>query len=192
MGEKRSSKLMTYGVAALVIVILAAIFLIGPAITGFSTYQKVKGSGLSMDDFASDLGKLRDQVTEKAASLQKCDEFSNELFTRMDNFDQQISECNAELQSKITELTQEKERSITLQSEITDSYEDQLRALREDNEDLTEERNDIQEEYDAVVADAGRRICCTQKVLENADIKYYDVEDNKIVCKTSEGNEISC
>jgi hypothetical protein len=46
-------------------------------------------------------------------------------------------------------------------------------------------------ENDALIADAGRRLCCIARV-NDASIKAYDIKNDRIICVSSGGTTISC
>ena len=49
----------------------------------------------------------------------------------------------------------------------------------------------LQSDYDALVKNSARTICCKAKV-DNPLINFYDVADDKIVCLQDGTNELVC
>jgi hypothetical protein len=67
-------------------------------------------------------------------------------------------------------------------------------ALRRDLDSYRKQATEAQEladDQENIIADAARRICCAQRVENNA-INAYDLDGNKIICVSSGGTPISC
>jgi hypothetical protein len=148
--------------------LLILFFVVIPAFKGYGVYKAMKNAGIpeeyltNMEAFA----QAKSEAEGKAESAQS-----------------QLSACNnerEELQSSAS--SQQAEFDRTIDDCIAD--QEALKAER----DEAQERNKEQEQ---AIADAGRRLCCIERVSDSS-INGYAIENGKIVCVKDGGAPISC
>ena len=111
----------------------------------------------------------------------------------------QLTKVN--LASAYEDLASCQEALASKPAAVNECSETAFRVLRADlaqcsrdlafTKETVDERKEEFAEQQATIADAARRICCAQRIENNA-INSYDIVDNKIVCATNGDMAISC
>ena len=156
-------------IASIILLILLILFAVKPSIIGYSIYQQVKDSNYSVEEYGKNIKELESQLLIANTNLSSCSEFNKKLFGEFTKYSDKISECKSNLDALKVEFN----LSIT------------------EVEKRKEEINDLKLQYDALAKNLANNLCCKARV-DNPDIKYYKVENNKIACVEEGILEISC
>ncbi len=159
-----------------ILFIFLIFFVIRPAIVGYTTYQKVKDSNSSIEDYGKDIQELESRLLVSDTKLTTYSEFNKDILNNLDIFLDKFSNCKNELSDLKTEFDLSKEE-----------YEE----FRKEYDNLEKEYKEFREEYDLLVKDFANNLCCKAKV-DNFNIDSYKVEDNKIVCLEEGELKIEC
>jgi arginine deiminase len=63
-----------------------------------------------------------------------------------------------------------------------------LQDMLEETKTKLERKSD---DYDDLVKNTARSICCKNKI-DNPNINFFDVDDDRIVCSETDGEQLSC
>ncbi len=113
--------------------------------------------------------EFEDAISILNASLASCDEQNEECSIN-------VEKANADLQ-----ISEKKFQDLRVECA------NEKKEIREILEDVEEECED----YEDVIENAAHSICCKQKI-DNMNINYYEIEDNKIKCLEEGDNELNC
>jgi hypothetical protein len=163
----------------LIVALVAIAFLfamVRPAVIGYSVYNNVKESGLATDDYSLNVENLNARLIESEANLNSCMEQKSGLESELGQKDSEIDSVN----DNLDEAVQESEEKS---AEIND--------LSDRNKDLEASLASEKENYEELLRNSARSICCKEKV-DNENIGYYTVTDGKIECSEEEGEELDC
>ena len=156
-------------IASIIVLILLILFAVKPSIIGYSVYQQVKDSNYSIEEYGKNIKELESQLLMANTNLSSFSEFNKKLLGEFTKYSDKISECKSNLDALKVEFN----LSIT------------------EVEKRKEEINDLKLQYDTLAKNLANNLCCKARV-DNPDIKYYKVEDNKIACVEEGILEISC
>ena len=156
-------------IASIIVLILLILFAVKPSIIGYSVYQQVKDSNYSIEEYGKNIKELESQLLIANTNLSSCSEFNKKLLDEFTKYSDKISECKSDLDALKVEFN----LSIT------------------EVEKRKEEISDLKLQYDLLAKNLANNLCCKARV-DNPDIKYYKVEDNKIACVEEGILEISC
>ena len=162
--------------AALVFAVIFGFAVVKPSILGYTTYQDIKETGYSIDEYGKSLEEL-------GTKLATCEESGKTLEAETSEKSDQLSECEKTSTTCIAEK-QSCDKLIASQKEY----------LQEKNDEVREVELKVDEEkakYDAFARNTANNICCKAKV-DNNNIKYYKVENNKVKCLEEGELEIEC
>ncbi len=190
-------------VAALIIcTIILSGSIIRPAFIGFATYEKIKNSNVSVDEYGKNVRELENSIIIKSTNLSACTEQNSKLFTEWKNYVEKFSNCQISLGAMSANLSM-------LSSQSTKKSEDYNNLAKEKNEEIEKLKNKNQfetqaiideknttisklnEEYDALARNSANNICCKAKV-DNPKIGFYSVNNNKIECLDEGTLSITC
>ncbi len=175
--EKNTIFIITTSIILLILLIL---FAVKPSIIGYSVYQQVKGSNYSVEEYGKNIKELESQLLIANTNLSSCSEFNKKLLDELAKYSNKISEYKSDLDSLNINFT----FSIN-------KYEETIKNLIAEKEKQQEEINNLKSQYDTLAKNLANNLCCKARV-DNPDIKYYKVEDNKIACVEEGILEISC
>ena len=156
-------------IASIIFLILLILFAVKPSIIGYSVYQQIKDSNYSVEEYGKNIKELESQLLIANTNRSSCSEFNKKLLDEFAKYSDKISKYKSELDALKVEFN----LSIT-----------EVVNLREDI-------NDLKLQYDTLAKNLANNLCCKARV-DNPDIKYYKVEDNKIACVEEGALEISC
>ena len=123
--------------------------------------------------------RLSAKVNEVSTALESAQEQASAAV-------QQFQEKSAQLQECLADKTQQQNKT----TQLIESLGDDLAVAHKDLE-ACEERAAQMDEYEAIVDDAARRICCAQRV-ERPEIDSFSIESERIICKDGGENELDC
>src|SRR3989344_4113307 len=156
-------------ITSIIVLILLVLFAVKPSIIGYSVYQQVKDSNYSIEEYGKNIKELESQLLMANTNLSSFSEFNKKLLGEFTKYSDKISECKSNLDALKVEFN----LSIT------------------EVEKRKEEINDLKLQYDTLAKNLANNLCCKARV-DNPNIKYYKVENNKIACVEEGILEISC
>jgi len=188
---KELSKKRSFIIILIILVILFIAFIIRPSVVGFSTYQKIKSSNYSIEDYGESIQELKSKLLICETNVSSCGAFNKELLTEFGKYSDKFAECNSELSTS--------ELSYNL---LKNKYDDTIENLkfeldkkdREFNKLINkeeEEINNLKREQQFLVKNVANNLCCKAKV-DNPGINYYKIENNRIICLEEGTLSISC
>lgn len=166
--------------AAFIGVLLLAIFLVRPGVTGYSVYQKVRDSGLEVDEYTNGLKELKMQVEESMDELETCREYGEKTLERFDIATQKAQECQSSLDNLKNELDD-------VQSELGDEVDELLQELSKEEERAEEFKKRY---YELAKKEADVK-CCKARV-DDKRIDSYKIVDEEIICDDDGEHKIEC
>lgn len=191
MINKMSKKNIYLAIIFIILLALLIKFIISPSIIGYNTYQQIESSNYSMEDYGKDIRDLELKLLIYNTNLSSCVEFNKKLFSEFEKYSDKFSECKSNLSALKMNFDLSKERY----GEIVENLEEELGEKNEEVDKLLHEKemeiSDLELEHNLLMQNVANNICCKAKV-DNPNINYYKIKDNKIVC-TEEGTlSISC
>ena len=108
-----------------------------------------------------------------------------------------LEECTDEL-ATTSNLLKEREVDVaSLQAEqetnvnLIQEKMSQLTDMQVLVDEMIHRTRKAEENYDDLVRNTARSICCKQKI-DNDEINYYDVDEDRIVCRSDAGEDLNC
>lgn len=188
--------------ALIVLTMLLLVYIIGPSIIGYITYQKIKSSNYSIEDYGKNMQELRAQLSVAYTNSSACSEFNNKLLTELEKYLDKSFEYKDvlnDLKINLSLTRSECELNIkSLKAELNDKDREVKNALEENNKEINKlkeekdaEINNLKSQYDLLAHNTANNLCCKAKV-DNPKIQYYRIEDDKIMCMEEGALPISC
>ena len=189
--------------------LVLAIFVVRPAVLGYGIYQEAQDSNLTVEEYAQNMQQLSRDLEVTKANLSSYSTFTVALIQQVDEKTDELTECKVQLERIQVEVEQmqkqvtEKEHEIAVvRSDVQQIADEQVaektKALEEEKaaceESLTEKKGavgEIEAKYDALVKNTVKSICCKAKV-DNPEVNFYDVVNNKISCLEQGSNQLNC
>jgi len=175
-------------------------------LVGYSTYQKMEASNFTLEQFGAEVTKLRAQLVglgnerdQLAGQLQNTNtellltdrqmvDLNKSLVNTKLTAEQQINAAKADYEAKTASFKQEYEaKGVALKKEYETKYGDMNERLNEYKDQL----DALEKSYNNLVKNTATSICCKQK-LDNPDIDYYTIKNDKITCTESSGTSLHC
>lgn len=196
-------------IAAVIGLMVLAIFVVRPAVLGYGVYQQAQSSNLTVQDYAQNMQDLSRNLELTKANLSSYSTFTGALLAQVEEKNDELTECKVQvgqLQSDVEEAQKQvadKDAEIaTVKSETQNTIDQQVAekttALEEEKaaceSSLASKETqvgEVQAKYDLLVKNAAKSICCKAKV-DNPQINFYDVVDGKISCLEQGTNQLSC
>ena len=177
--------------ALIVLAMLLLVYIIGPSIIGYITYQKIKSSNYSIEDYGKNIQELRAQLSVAYTNSSACSEFNKKLLTELEKYLDKSFEYKDvlnDLKINLSLTRSECELNIkSLKAELNDKDREVKNALEENNKEI----NNLKSQYDLLAHNMANNLCCKAKV-DNPKIQYYRIEDDKIMCMEEGALPISC
>ena len=167
-------------ITSIIVLILLILFAVKPSIIGYSVYQQVKDSNYSIEEYGKNIKDLESKLLIADTNLSAYNEFNKRILSELEKYSNKVSEYKSELDALKINFT----FSIA-------EYEEIINDLNMDKEKKEEEINSLKFQYDLLAKNLANNLCCKAKV-DNPDIKYYKVDNNKIVCLEEGTLEILC
>jgi len=192
MLEKLHKKRTIY--TAIISIILLALlikFIIQPSIIGYSTYQQAERLNYSLEDYGNNMKNLESRILIFNTNLSSCIELNKKLWLEFEKYSDKFSECKGNLDA------------LRMKSDLTsENYEEDIEDLEKEldkkNEEINELRfgrekeiRDLELQHNVIIQNVANNICCKAKV-DNSNINYYRVENDKIICSEGGTLGISC
>ena len=166
------------GITFLSIIVL--VFLIRPAVTGYSVYNKIKGSNLDVENFETQFENMQRDLVITTTNLSSCQSFYTETLNELDSYLTKTIECESKLATSEANLNTQNSQ-----------YAQENEKLKVDLSEKESDLNELQSDYDALTQNSANNICCKQRI-DDSNINSYTIENNKIVCTTGGEKSISC
>ncbi len=162
--------------SSIIVLVLLVILFVRPAYLGYVTYQGMKESDLSLEDYGMSIQELKDGMLVAGTNLSTCFNFNQILINQLEQSSDDLAVCNKQLSNYA--VSEER-------------YKTQINELEDEINEKENELNQYKSEYDELTKNLASKICCKMKI-DNNKINYYKVEDNDIICSEDIGDEISC
>lgn len=178
-------------ITVIILGLMLIIFVIKPSATGYATYQKIKSLNYTLEDYGKDIQELKSELLISDTNLSSCDAFSKKLLAELEKYSDKFSECKSELGALEIDFNFSKSQYEEIIKDLKadlDKKEEELKELKYEKE---KEINDLELKYGLFVKNTANNICCKAKV-DNPDINYYRIENNKIICLEEGTLSISC
>ena len=136
-----------YVIIALIIVlsIFVIIFVGRPSIIGYTTYQQMKSSNYSIEDYGKDIQEMKSRLLVVNTNLSSCYEFNTQLFAEFKGCSNKHSECEKELGILKTEFNLSKQDLKQKNKEIErlNNEMDEINKLNEHYKILAQNMADL-------------------------------------------------
>ncbi len=189
--NSKMEKKFFLSIIIVILLVLLVTFVINPILTGYGVYKQIKDSNQSVGDYLEDVQELKSSLLVSDANLSSCQAFNKEVLTRMEKAFEKFSECKSELGILEADFNSSKK----MYKEKLEDLEVKLDERRDEIDKLKAEKEveikEWEDRYVILVQNLANNLCCKAKV-DNPDIDYYKVEDNKIVCLEDGELSISC
>ena len=179
------NKIKMMAVVTLVFILIISIFLVvGPIFTGLQIYNKASNANKSIDDYIKGVDTIKNELKIELGTLEinmsACYGSVNALSTQLDS-------CNRNLMACI--------RDSEKQTFMAQSCKEDVEKLRvstsSEIENLKTQLNKKIEEQDLLTSNVAKNTCCKAKI-DNPNVNFYKVENNKIVCSDESGISLNC
>jgi len=175
----KNNKVLVVTIISLV-VILISLFFIRPAIIGYGVYRDIQLSEISSESYPKKISDLELDVSNKNYDLEICRDLAKRYSEDVSKYMDKLSECEANL--KTLELSSDSQEQ---------NLQEELENLQKELDKYEIDIGDLNKSYSELVNSFANNLCCKEKV-DNPNIRYYFLENNKIICSESGSNEISC
>lgn len=163
-------------------------------IVGYTTYNKIKNTNYSVEDYGETISDLKTKLNVCEANLSTIKESSDMILVQSENSSKQNTECQRDLEITKTNFSNTQaacKNRIEEMSLDIDSKAGQIEELTTENNVLQSEQDNLKNQYDLLARNTANNLCCKAKV-DNPSIKYYKVENNKVICLEEGTLRISC
>ncbi|MBI2656680.1 hypothetical protein HYX03_02995 [Candidatus Woesearchaeota archaeon] len=192
--------LITTALIILGMILLA--YLLRPVIIGYSAYQQAKNSNFSLEDYGKNVKLLEKSLLVSSTNLSACAEFNKKLLGGLDRYTDEYSRCRIDLSSLDVNYTltiksyEEKLKNIEMEiknknndiEKLKDAKDEEIKNINSQKQD---EINELRNDYELLAKNSANNLCCKSKV-DNPRIRYYAVENSRIVCLEEGALSISC
>ncbi len=180
---KKPDKTRTASLAVAGVFIVGALwfFFLSPAFTGLAVLSKATAENKNIDDYLRGLDSVKAELKSEIAS---CGNQSSELTNKLIECTNNLARCGSEKFSLNSTFTSLLEDCKTQVGEINQTTEKEITGLKSQLDKKSGE-------YDLLVNNTARSNCCKAKI-DNPGIKFFKVENNKVVCSEENGIELNC
>ena len=177
--------------ALIVAGMLLLALILRPAIIGYMAYQKAGSINASIEEYRKNAAALEIELAKSKTNLSVCTDFSQKVFEELDSQMVKYADCASSfnalaLNHSIAVSNFERELS-----DLRAKLEAREKEAQKADETKEEELKNLRNEYDTLAKNAANNICCKEKV-DNANIKYYSVEGNRIICLETGEKALAC
>ena len=117
---------------SIIVLVLLAIFFIRPAYLGYVTYQGMKESDLSLEDYGLSIQELKGEMLVTNTNLSTCFDFNQILINQLEQSSDKLDICNKQISNYA--VSEEK-------------YKTQINELEEEINEKQDEVNEYKNEY---------------------------------------------
>jgi len=194
---------------AVIGLVVLAIFVVRPAVLGYGIYQQADASNLSVQEYSRNMEELTRNLEVTKANLSSYASFTGALITQVDEKADELIDCRVQLEriqldveraqqeiadkdAEVTAVKSETQDTIDQQvADKTKTLEEAKTACETSLADNEKKVGEVQAKYDQLVKNTAKSVCCKVKV-DNPQINFYDVVDNKITCLEQGTNQLNC
>lgn len=188
---KNQTPWIVYISLAIVLFALLFFFVIRPTILGYIAYQTANDLDYSVEELGEGISGLRSDLDRAQTNLSVCHDFSAKMVDSLSGISRDLADCRHELALAQESLGDTEEECQASLEDLNKACDQQEGELEDDLEVAQEELSDLRQEYDAVIQNAARSLCCREKV-DNPDIDSFSIENDRIVCEEDGENLLSC
>ena len=196
-------------IVAVIGLVMLAIFVVRPAVLGYGVYQRAQSSNLTVQDYAQNMQDLSRDLELTKANLSSYSTFTGALLAQVDDKNDELTECKVQVEQLRSNLEDAQKQAADKDAEIatiksetqatidqvvaekTASLEQDIVTCKDSFTNKEKEVGEVQAEYDLLVKNTVKSICCKAKV-DNPQINFYDVVDGKITCLEQGTNQLTC
>lgn len=149
--------------------LILAMFFARPIAIGYSVYTQMSNLNQSLETYTQNLGELKSNLEVSASNLSSCYEFSQNMLSGLQESNREVLECNDE----------------------SNILEQENRQLERELSEKSSEASELKNDFDELALNTANNLCCKARV-DNPDIKYYRIENNRILCLSEGDLKISC
>ena len=151
-----------------------------PIFIGYSTYKAVTAENYTIEEY-------NQIATEGALQIQN---LSNELNASNQKILDLQNQTN-QLGQQISDAEQQREEDKKQNALELQEANDEISALSNKIKQKDAQISDMQKSYESLGFNTAKSICCKMK-LDNPDIDYYSIKNDKIVCSTEGKAMLKC
>lgn len=209
--ERNSKKKWGFLLVTLFVIGITVLF-VRPAILGYGVYRSIDKSNYTLEELGQNVRNLQFELLASQANLSVQSGLTNELFGKFGGLADQLTACQEEKSDQASKLLDCEQRKRWLADELdaeenTDSAEltactaalqDKDRLLAEKDQKLAagnsecqQKLSSLQAEYDMLVKNTAKSICCKERV-DNTRISSYAVLGGKVMCLEEGGTALVC
>lgn len=174
-----------------ILLVIALIVLIKPALTGFTISRQFEKLNISPDGAVAKQEASNLQILALESKLDGCNENKEELKAQITLGNKENTECLKGKSGLEIELDRAKK---DFESELAANLKSIDEEKAEITEQITEEKaksEELENDFNELALNSANNICCKIRVDDKA-IDSYKIVDNKVVCGKGEANAISC
>ena len=178
-------------ILAITSAILIAIFIIRPSVIGYNTYLTLEKSNYSIDSYGLTIDDLNSQLIEVNANLSSCNTYYNKVLTVSENCWNELSACNININTAALALDYAEKNCQNNIAQLEKELAEKDNELYLTKANYTQEITNLNLQYENLAKNIARSVCCKEKV-DNPDIRYYAIVNNKITCIKDGELELVC
>lgn len=218
--EEHQRRVSTTAILLVILIIFLSIFVIRPSLIGYGIYKDVENSELGFETYGQDVQELRLQTATLSSNLSLQSEFNQQIRSELatakeelikyqgenaalsseldsakqnaqlttQNLQDQLDQCKENLESTKTESKEKLDTSLKTQSDQLTKEKEQC---SQDLQETTSALSSLQVDYDLLIKNSAKSICCKVRV-DNPDISAYAVLEHKIVCLEEGEKKLEC
>ncbi len=168
-------------VAGILIVGALWFFFLSPALTGLSILNKATMEDKTVDDYLRGLDSVKSELKSEIAG---CNNQAAEVTNRLIECTNNLAKCGSERFSLNSTLTSSIQNCKADFTQLNQTLSDKIK-------DLETNLNKKTGEFDLLVNNTAKSNCCKARI-DNPNIKFYKVENSKVVCSEENGLELNC
>jgi hypothetical protein len=126
-----------------------------------------------------------EELNTTKTSYKDCNERATEISESLQKSQLELSGCLNQIATNLSSCLQEKQSMLIDNKELADA----VSSCKLSSGSLNITLQKLQADYQALLENAAKNICCKRKV-DDPSLRYYYVEDSKIVC-TSNATDIT-
>ncbi len=174
-----------------ILLIVLIIILAKPALLGYKISKQFEDTGMSVAEFLKEMDLLKSELLVSKTNLESCKSLNEDVVKDLSNERNASFRCMQDkniMESEYKSLIQQCEFNL---SRLQPDFENQKKELDIRLEQEKVKFEEAKADYEALLKNAARNICCKAKV-DNKEIDSYIISNHMIICTSGEENKISC
>ncbi|MFA6072823.1 MAG: hypothetical protein WC758_01810 [Candidatus Woesearchaeota archaeon] len=167
-------------IAGILFITMLIIFIIRPAYLGYATYEELKKTNLSTEDYSNSIADINQKLLIAQTNTESCSNNQDKLMVELKLIMNNLSNCYSSL-GKL-------EGSY---NSLSKSCNDEKNKLTETLDTEKETLDTLEENYQLLAKNTADNLCCKMKI-DDPRINSYIVENNKVKCTESADATINC